>query len=108
MQQTGWLDQREFLVAAAGEVLDRASRHAGDLRAALAHRSPADAERASELVAQRRLVEIAGGPAVRVEAAGIALFTRIASDDPTALIGLPLIRLTDMLRAEGVSIFNVS
>ena len=46
--------------------------------------------------------------AVRVEAAGIALFTRIASDDPTALIGLPLIRLTDMLRAEGVSIFNVS
>jgi len=41
--------------------------------------------------------------AVRVESLGIALFTRVASDDPTALIGLPLIRLTDMLRAEGVS-----
>lgn len=40
--------------------------------------------------------------AVRVEALGIALFTRVASDDPTALIGLPLIRLTDMLRSEGV------
>ena len=40
---------------------------------------------------------------VKVEALGIALFTRIASDDPTALIGLPLIRLTDMLAAEGVS-----
>ena len=30
---------------------------------------------------------------VKSEALGIALFTRIASDDPTALIGLPLIRL---------------
>ena len=39
---------------------------------------------------------------VKVESLGIALFTRIASDDPTALIGLPLIRLTDMLLAEGV------
>jgi septum formation protein len=40
---------------------------------------------------------------VKAETLGIALFTRIASDDPTALIGLPLIRLTDMLAAEGVS-----
>ena len=40
---------------------------------------------------------------VKAEALGIALFTRIASDDPTALIGLPLIRLTDMLLAEGVT-----
>jgi septum formation protein len=40
--------------------------------------------------------------AVRAETLGIALFTRIASDDPSALIGLPLIRLTDMLLSEGV------
>jgi septum formation protein len=40
---------------------------------------------------------------VKAEALGIALVTRIASDDPTALIGLPLIRLTDMLLAEGLS-----
>ena len=39
---------------------------------------------------------------VRSEARGIALFERIESDDPTALIGLPLIRLTSMLRAAGV------
>ncbi|HTS23319.1 MAG TPA: Maf family nucleotide pyrophosphatase [Casimicrobiaceae bacterium] len=39
---------------------------------------------------------------VRAEALGIALFTRIASDDPSALIGLPLIRLTDLLEAEGL------
>jgi len=40
--------------------------------------------------------------AVKSEGLGIALFTRIASDDPTALIGLPLIRLIDLLAAEGV------
>jgi septum formation protein len=39
---------------------------------------------------------------VRSEALGIALFERIESDDPTALIGLPLIRLTSMLRAAGI------
>jgi septum formation protein len=32
---------------------------------------------------------------------GIALFGRIESDDPTALIGLPLIRLAAMLRTAG-------
>ena len=43
---------------------------------------------------------------VKVEGLGIALFTRIASDDPTALVGLPLIRLTDMLRAAGVAVLT--
>jgi septum formation protein len=43
---------------------------------------------------------------VKVEALGIVLFTRITSDDPTALIGLPLIRLTDMLRAAGVAVLT--
>jgi septum formation protein len=41
---------------------------------------------------------------VRSEGLGIALFESIESDDPTALVGLPLIRLTDMLRAAGVAI----
>jgi septum formation protein len=38
------------------------------------------------------------------EGLGIALFERIDSEDPTALIGLPLIRLVSMLAAEGVPI----
>ena len=42
--------------------------------------------------------------AVKSEALGIALFERIASDDPTALIGLPLIALTRMLRSEGLDV----
>jgi len=38
------------------------------------------------------------------EGLGISLFQRLEGDDPTALIGLPLIRLIDMLAAEGVAI----
>ena len=45
---------------------------------------------------------------VRSEALGIALFERIESDDPTALIGLPLIRLTSMLRAAGVAVLSAA
>lgn len=36
------------------------------------------------------------------EGLGIALMQTLTGDDPTALIGLPLIALTRMLRAEGV------
>ena len=42
--------------------------------------------------------------AVRSEALGIALFDRISSDDPTALIGLPLITLSRMLRNVGFDV----
>lgn len=38
------------------------------------------------------------------EGLGISLFKRLQGDDPTALIGLPLIRLSEMLREKGVSI----
>lgn len=38
----------------------------------------------------------------KAEGYGITLFERLAGDDPTSLIGLPLIRLADMLRQEGV------
>jgi septum formation protein len=40
--------------------------------------------------------------AVKSEGLGIALFETIESDDPTALIGLPLIRLTRLLREAGI------
>lgn len=41
---------------------------------------------------------------VRSEGFGIALFERIASDDPTALIGLPLIAVVSLLREEGYDV----
>lgn len=37
----------------------------------------------------------------RCEGLGIALFERLQGDDPNTLIGLPLIRLTEMLNQEG-------
>ena len=39
--------------------------------------------------------------AVKVETAGITLLQAVISDDPTAIIGLPLIRLTDFLIEAG-------
>ena len=38
------------------------------------------------------------------EAYGIALFSHMSGDDPTALVGLPLIRLTSMLEQAGVQV----
>ena len=40
----------------------------------------------------------------KAEALGIALFERIESTDPTALIGLPLIALSDLLRRAGFTL----
>ncbi|MCK5609238.1 septum formation inhibitor Maf [Candidatus Pacearchaeota archaeon] len=38
------------------------------------------------------------------EGLGIALFAALEGEDPNALIGLPLIRLVDMLKTEGIDI----
>ena len=38
------------------------------------------------------------------EGLGIVLLERIDSDDPTALVGLPLIRTARMLRAAGIAL----
>ncbi|NNE64615.1 MAG: septum formation inhibitor Maf, partial [Gammaproteobacteria bacterium] len=38
------------------------------------------------------------------EGLGIVLFDRMCGDDPTALIGLPLIRLTKMLESAGLAV----
>jgi septum formation protein len=40
----------------------------------------------------------------KIESLGICLVESVRSDDPTALIGLPLIRLTSMLAACGVAL----
>lgn len=38
----------------------------------------------------------------KCEGLGIALFSKLSGDDPNSLIGLPLIRLVDMLKTEGI------
>ncbi len=50
--------------------------------------------------AAERAFDCAGG--FRAEGLGVALFESIGGTDPTALIGLPLIRLVSMLKTEGV------
>ncbi len=44
---------------------------------------------------------------IKSEGLGIALMARIDNDDPTALIGLPLMRTCTLLRAAGVAVFPV-
>lgn len=49
-------------------------------------------------------LDCAGG--FKMEGLGIALFEHIRGDDPNTLIGLPLIRLIEMLQNEGLDILN--
>ena len=44
--------------------------------------------------------------AIKSEGRGVLLFREVANKDPSALIGLPLIELGKMLRAEGVPLFR--
>ncbi len=48
--------------------------------------------------------DVAGS--AKSEGLGIALLSRVESDDPTALVGLPLIALTTMLRQVGYPFFT--
>ena len=54
-------------------------------------------------VAREQPLNCAGS--FKSEGLGIALFSRIESEDPTALIGLPLIWLTGALRQAGIAPF---
>ncbi|NIM26719.1 MAG: septum formation inhibitor Maf [Gammaproteobacteria bacterium] len=59
-------------------------------------------EQIAAYVDRERAFDCAGG--FRCEGLGIALFERMEGDDPSALIGLPLQRLTRMLEKEGVDV----
>jgi septum formation protein len=61
-----------------------------------------DADEIGRYVERERPFDCAGG--FKVEASGIALFECIESQDPTALIGLPLIWLAGALRAAGYAL----
>jgi septum formation protein len=61
-----------------------------------------DAAEIARYVAAEQPLDCAGS--FKAEGLGIALFERIESADPSALIGLPLIALARLLRAAGVAI----
>lgn len=63
---------------------------------------PLSAEAIAAYVQREQPLDCAGS--FKCEGLGIALFERIGSDDPTALIGLPLIAVCRLLRAAGVEV----
>ncbi|HST00394.1 MAG TPA: Maf family protein, partial [Usitatibacter sp.] len=60
---------------------------------------PAEIDR---YLAREPALDCAGS--AKSEGLGIALLSRLGGGDPTALIGLPLIALCEMLRAEGLQV----
>ena len=59
-------------------------------------------EQIAAYVEREQAFDCAGG--FRCEGLGSALFERMEGSDPTALVGLPLLRLTQMLASEGVDV----
>jgi septum formation protein len=86
-------------VALVNAATGRVQRELVDVTSTFRRLSATDIERYLE---RERPYDCAG--AVRSEGLGIALFERITSDDPSALIGLPLITVARMLAAEGVDV----
>lgn len=74
---------------------------AADVPTTVYFRDYSDSEIDRYLAAERPY-DCAGS--AKIEGLGIALVERVSSDDPSALIGLPLMRLATMLRAEGVTV----
>lgn len=77
------------------------SMQAADVPTAVRFRDYGDGEIERYLAAERPY-DCAGS--AKIEGLGIALVERVSSDDPSALIGLPLMRLTSMLQSEGVAV----
>ncbi|MBK6982674.1 MAG: hypothetical protein IPH30_14990 [Betaproteobacteria bacterium] len=65
----------------------------------LSGRSPTRRSNATSTANRRSTAP--GAPRARP---GISLLARLRGDDPTALVGLPLIALSAMLRAEGAAV----
>lgn len=57
-------------------------------------------------VSQEQAFDCAGG--FKSEGLGVALFSRVEADDPTAIVGLPLIPLVKMLENEQLDVLAVS
>ncbi len=60
------------------------------------------AEEIERYLAREPALDCAGS--AKSEGLGIALVERLASDDPTALVGLPLVALAAILRTEGYAV----
>lgn len=80
--------------APAGRCHTAIARYAVDFR-------PLSAPEIRRYVERDRPLDCAGS--IRAEGLGVTLLERMAGEDPTALVGLPLITLCALLRAAGVA-----
>jgi septum formation protein len=76
-------------------------RHERLVTTDVAFRRLTDAE-IDRYLAREPAIDVAGS--AKSEGLGVSLLTRLGGDDPTALVGLPLIALSSMLRAEGFDV----
>ncbi len=76
-------------------------RHERLVTTDVAFRRLTDAE-IDRYLEQEGAFDVAGS--AKSEGLGISLLSRLGGDDPTALVGLPLIALSSMLRAEGFDV----
>jgi MAF protein len=65
------------------------------------HYRALEAAEIADYIARDLPLDCAGS--FKIESLGIAIFERVESDDPTGIMGLPLIRLCEALRCFGVS-----
>ena len=95
-----WLEFRTGIA-----VLDAASGWIrGDVIPFAVKFKPLTAGDVEAYVSRERAYDCAGG--FRAERLGCVLFERMHGDDPTALMGLPMIRLCEMLRAAGLDVLH--
>jgi septum formation protein len=94
--------QRVTFYTAVHIVNSESGSNEGHLDLTIVHfRSLSDAE-IERYVARDKPFQCAGG--FKIEALGISLFTRVESQDPTGLVGLPLIWLAGALRRNGFAV----
>jgi len=94
-----------FLTGLAVVNTDNGARHVTHVVTPVRFRTLSAAE-IEDYVRREQPLDCAG--AFKSEGLGIALFEHIGGGDPTALIGLPLIRLTSLLAAEGFPVLGGS
>lgn len=103
---------RAQLAASSGRVVhfhtalclldNRSGQHQLHVDHTRAHFRALSAAEIERYVAREQPLDCAGS--FKCEGLGISLFERIDSEDPSALIGLPLIALARLLRATGVAV----
>jgi len=102
-QQLALCSGRELIFYTGLCVLNTATNHLqSHTEQVLVHFRELSSEEIDNYIRREPAFDCAGS--FKMEGLGISLFKRIRSNDPNSLIGLPLIKLCEFLRDEGLSI----